>query len=242
MVVVMYDSIYSVKYEGLESDEQLENYVKFAMYNIIDYCPYDSFVKVRILALSQRFLVELNVKSSQERFCGLGEEDTVEDALDAAEQSLYVQVKQWRKTRFNESSTSNKKLSVLVVDDDPLSTKLMETCLIQQGCDVFTATSGGEAIFSLKSRKFNFLIMDWNMRPLNGRQTLKIMDSNININKSASRAKIPVITYTSNNQDQISFPRTENLYQFAYLSKSSTYKKTLETTRTLIGHYNNSMN
>ena len=230
----MYDEQFVIKYEGLESDDQLKNYVKFWMYSILDYCPYDSFVNVHILALSNRILVEINVKSVHNKFCALGEEDTVEGALETAEQSLYAQIKQWRKTRFSEQPQIKSKMNVLVVDDDPMSTRLIETCLSKQGCEVFTASSGGEAIFKLKSRKFNFVVMDWNMRPLNGRQTLKLMDSNININKGPDRKKIPVITYSSYRPDQIHFPRIENLYQFAYLSKTSTYKTTFETTKQLI--------
>lgn len=234
----MYDEPFVITYDGVIPDDQLKNYIKFWMYSILDYCPYDSYIKVHVLALTNRFLIELEVKSVHEHFFSFGEEDSIEAALETAEQSLYAQIKHWRKVRFADHTKPQQKLSVLVVDDDPISTKLIEACLQEQGCDVFKASSGEEAIFTFKSRKFNFVVMDWNMRPLSGRQTLKLLDSNININKCAQRTKLPVITYTSNRPDQVSFPRTENLYQYAYLSKTSTFKTTFETTKKLVDQYN----
>jgi CheY-like chemotaxis protein len=114
----------------------------------------------------------------------------------------------------------------------------MEACLQEHGCEVHQVSSGDEAIFSFKNGEYRFVIMDWNMQPLNGRQTLKIMDSNVHVNKSAMREKIPVLTYSVNNEDQISFPRTENLYQMAHLTKTSTLNKTFETTKKIINQIN----
>lgn len=233
----MYDNGFSIKYEGLTPDEKLENYLKFWLYEIQEYCPYDSYIEVRIIALTKLFLVELDVRYTYERFYGLGEDTTLESTLEAAEKSLYEQIKKWREIRFK-SVSFNDSIDVLVVDDDPLSTKLIEACLSEQGCDVVTVASGEEALFSLKNKSYSFVVMDWNMRPLNGRKTLKLIDSNLNINKQPQRKKIPVLTYSSYSEDKISFPRTENLYQFAYLSKTSSFKRTFETTKKLVEHFN----
>ncbi len=239
----MSDSPFSVKYEGFKPDDQLDAYIKFWLYKILEYCPYDSFIHVKVLALTNRYLVDLNVKYIHEQFHGLGEEITIEMALEAAEKSIYQQVKSWRENRFGDEVKVSHKINVLVVDDDPLSTKLIEACLSEQGCKVSQASSGNEAIFKLNTQDYNLVVMDWNMRPLSGRQTLKIMDSKVNVNKGASRSKIPVLTYSVYNQDKISFPRTENLYQFAHLSKTSSFKNTYSMTKKLIeqlnGYHNN---
>ena len=238
----MYDTPFSIKYIGFTPDPQLDSYAKFLMYNVIDYCPYDSLVSLQILALSNLFLVNINVKYVHAQFQGLGEESSVEAALGSAEKSLLAEIKIWRSSRFNPRNTRNErplqKISVLVVDDDPLSTKLIEACLNKQGCEVYKVNSGDEALFTIQSQDFNFVVMDWHMRPLNGRQTLKALDSSIHVNQGIHRNKIPVLTYSVSEEDDIHFPRTDNLYQFAHLSKTSSIKRTYEITKRLVDQFN----
>ena len=230
----MYEAPFSISYDGFKPDDSLDNYIRCWLYNVLEYCPYDSNLSLRVVSLTRRFLAEINVRYTHEQFNGLGEEISVEDALISAESALYTQIKKWRASRFQPAVNSNERLKVLVVDDDPVSTKMIEACFHDQGCDISKATSGAEAVFTLKSKNFNFVVMDWNMIPLNGRQTLKIMDSCINVNKGLDRHKIPVVTYSSNSREAIDFPRTENLYQYAYLSKTSSLKRTVTLIKRLV--------
>jgi CheY-like chemotaxis protein/ribosome-associated translation inhibitor RaiA len=236
---VVRDAPFSIKYEAFEPDEQLETYIQFLLYKVIDYCSYDSFVHLHLVKMTERYFVDLSVKYIYEDFHGLGEDANVEVALEAAEKSICTQIKKWKSSRFSDQrSSSVKKIKVLVVDDDPISTKLIESCLHEQGCEVSRVSSGDEAVFSLKARHFNFVVMDWNMYPLSGRQTIKILDSAININKGIQRDKIPILTYSINNQENVKFPRAENLYQFAHLSKKSSINRTFEITKKLIQLFN----
>lgn len=234
---------YTVKFIGFYPDPQLSSYVRFLMFKVMDYCPYDSAIDLQVLALSNLFLVNIDVKYVHEKFQGSGEFATVEVALELAEKALYGQIQVWRELRFNDQRMDQRKqpaqkISVLLVDDDPISTKLIETCLNKQGCEVYQVNSGDEAVFTIKNHAFSFVVMDWNMRPLNGRQTLKILDSTVNVNKGIHRPKIPVLTYSVNEQDEINFPRTENLYQFAHLSKTSSLQSTFDATKKLVDQFN----
>ena len=59
-------------------------------------------------------------------------------------------------------------LSILVVDDDELSRKLMRVLLTRQGHRVEVASNGLEALDAIKSQKFDIVFMDLQMPVMNG--------------------------------------------------------------------------
>jgi DNA-binding NtrC family response regulator len=70
---------------------------------------------------------------------------------------------------------AEKKLKVLVVDDEETIRKSIKKRLNKEGYDVITAESGDEAISILNDTKFNLLILDYRMKGMDGLQLLKII-------------------------------------------------------------------
>lgn len=96
----MYDLPFNVKYNYFEPSYQLETYVRHWLYNIIEYCPYDSFVNLSVTSLRDMFIADLKVTYIYDQFSGTGEDATIENALLLAEEALYLQIKNWRSVRY----------------------------------------------------------------------------------------------------------------------------------------------
>lgn len=68
----------------------------------------------------------------------------------------------------------NKNMRILVVDDFKTMQKIVVNLLRQIGFEnVATAADGTEALEKLKGDKFDFILSDWNMEPMDGLQFLK---------------------------------------------------------------------
>lgn len=63
---------------------------------------------------------------------------------------------------------SNKKIKLLIVDDDPVTLKLLECALTGNGFDVLTATSGEQAIDVATAVPIDIGILDYRMAGLSG--------------------------------------------------------------------------
>ncbi|MDT7602840.1 MAG: hypothetical protein QOF61_837, partial [Acidobacteriota bacterium] len=66
-----------------------------------------------------------------------------------------------------------KKISVLVVDDDPLLRKLVTDQLSRSGFDATPASSGEEALVSLRATDYDVVLMDIRMNGMTGLDTLR---------------------------------------------------------------------
>jgi len=64
-------------------------------------------------------------------------------------------------------------VSTLIVDDDEVVCKLLETVLIGAGHDVYTCLSGQQAIAKLKERSFDLVITDLKMPGIDGFDVLR---------------------------------------------------------------------
>lgn len=80
--------------------------------------------------------------------------------------------------------------SILIVDDDKMSTKLTEMNLTQYGYEVYTANTGMEAISFLRQQTVDLILLDIQMPIMNGIKTLKA------IRKRPQMADTPVIFLT----------------------------------------------
>lgn len=66
-----------------------------------------------------------------------------------------------------------RKVSILVVDDDVGTCETLADILGARGYDVTTAESGIEAVEKLKGELFNVILMDIKMSGINGIETIK---------------------------------------------------------------------
>ena len=62
---------------------------------------------------------------------------------------------------------------ILVVDDDRLVLKALQTRLVEAGFTVKTAENGKKALDILKQEPFDFVILDWVMPKINGFEVLR---------------------------------------------------------------------
>jgi twitching motility two-component system response regulator PilG len=90
-----------------------------------------------------------------------------------------------------EISAESKKLRILVVDDSATIRRSAETMLASEGCEVFTAENGFEALSKITRHKPDLIFVDIMMPRLDGYQTCAIIKNN------AEFRDTPVVMLTS---------------------------------------------
>jgi diguanylate cyclase (GGDEF)-like protein len=64
---------------------------------------------------------------------------------------------------------------VLVVDDDPLSRRILEQVLLSAGCDVESAADGQEALSKVRQQRPDVVVTDWQMPVMDGLTLCRIL-------------------------------------------------------------------
>ena len=86
----------------------------------------------------------------------------------------------------------NKDMRILIVDDFKTMLKIIDSLLRQLGFkNIVEATDGKMALEKLKSEKFDLVLSDWNMEPMNGLDLLKA------VRADAALKHIPLILITA---------------------------------------------
>lgn len=68
----------------------------------------------------------------------------------------------------NAENNENRKLKILVVDDDDLNRRMMKILLTREGHDVDLATNGMDALDAVKYQRFDVVFMDLQMPTMDG--------------------------------------------------------------------------
>jgi DNA-binding response OmpR family regulator len=79
---------------------------------------------------------------------------------------------------------------ILVVDDDADIQALTSTVLASAGYDVTTASTGGEAIETVRGASFDLVLLDVNMPEMTGWETLRLLRAD------AVFASLPVVMFS----------------------------------------------
>ena len=82
----------------------------------------------------------------------------------------------------------------LVIDDQPLNSKLLELSLKSKGIETISATSGRAGLALLQERSFNIVFCDLHMPEMDGKQVIQAMMHDA----SVMAQKIPIIAFTAN--------------------------------------------
>ena len=83
----------------------------------------------------------------------------------------------------------------LIVDDDTINQKLLNSILSDSGYNTIIATNGEEAVFSYKNKtKIDIILLDMHMPYLSGLDAVRMIR---NIEKNEKRERVPVIAVTS---------------------------------------------
>ncbi len=88
------------------------------------------------------------------------------------------------------------KETVLIVDDNPTNIQLVASVLSDNGLDVEVATSGSDAIETLRERHFDLVLLDIMMPELNGYDTCK------KIKENEQHDNTPIIFLTAKTDDE----------------------------------------
>lgn len=213
-----------IKYEGFQPDSESETWVQQSLLKILDSCPYDSRMLASIVDEGLQYRVTISVVHQSGKFDVEASAETIIEAVQAANQRLGKQLEEWRIVRFKDKN-GQEVFDVLLVDDDPISIKLLEACFHQYGCRTVAVPSGERALEKVGSKKFDLIVMDWNMPRLDGEQTLKALDRKIgHLSGASALEKLPVLTYSVYDKNKIEFPSTQHLFRFGHMSKLTSFQ------------------
>ncbi|MFS0646973.1 ATP-binding protein [Siminovitchia sp. 179-K 8D1 HS] len=95
----------------------------------------------------------------------------------------------------NQSSSSDP-VRILAVDDDPVNLKVMESMFSNNAYEIFTATSGHEALSVLNTREWDLVIADVMMPHMSGYELVRIIRGHFSI------SELPILLLTARSQPE----------------------------------------
>lgn len=235
----------TVEYSDFLPTQFLSDKINQELTDLSFFCPDQSKVNASFNWTNDACRVDLRVIHNLRTFHADASKVNPTEALASAIRNIKSEIRIWRKDRYGDGATYlsdlkiGKKsltatdvshLKVLLVDDDPISVKLIETCFRQQGCETMITTSGMDAVRSLEKMDCDLLVLDWLMPDISGRDVILKTAQNLD---GRDHVKIPVLTYSVYGNQDIEFPQTEHFTRLGHIKKSMPYKhvknKTIET-------------
>lgn len=113
------------------------------------------------------------------------------------------------------------KKHILIVDDDPLISRMYEHKLTADGYDITTAPDGKVALEKIQEKRPDLILLDVMMPKLNGVETLKA------IKGEKKYSHIPVIFLTNLGDNQDDVKKAKDLGALDYMVKAETSLKQL---------------
>ena len=121
------------------------------------------------------------------------------------------------------------KKNIMLVDDDPLITKIYEKKLKAEGYGVVIESNGESAIITAEKKNPDLILLDIMMPKMSGIETLKILKEKV------STKNIPVIVLTNLGSNAEEMETAKILGAVNYLVKSETsLKKLIEEVKKII--------
>lgn len=130
-----------------------------------------------------------------------------------------------------------RKLSALIVEDDPAASVVLEATLQALGCDVFNFDLPGAALESLKTKRYDLLVLDWNLPYMKGGEFLAAADQYLQKadRNGKPQRQVPVVICTSMPFEDIHVPDVSHFFVINYWHKSLPFSSILgsvdETTK-----------
>jgi len=125
--------------------------------------------------------------------------------------------------------------SILIVDDDPSSTKLLETCLKKLGCQTAVASNGDLAVKKITSEPYDLVVLDWKMPDMTGGEALlkaeKINSTSLSTSYQWSALRMPVITYSGCPRSEIELPECEHFRFLNHWTKATPFSQLMSQTK-----------
>lgn len=226
-----------ILFEGMAPNTKVEFMIRTKLAKIVETCPDNAFIQARVKDLGSRFAVEILVRYVLGQFLAYCEERTLGESVNRAIDQMYDQIKSWRDTRHLTSEGVMENFKVLIVDDDPISVKMMESILGQRGCQTVVVDNGQDAIDEIFEHSYDLIVLDWNMPEMNGLQTIKMLDETADLSSvGIQNKKVPVLIYSASPRSQIVFPKSKTFRKIGYLQKTSTYESIRRTMDLFLGN------
>lgn len=123
----------------------------------------------------------------------------------------------------------HKKLRILMIEDDQdLNMLLKNTLQKHYNCKVDTATDPYEAMNCLSGKRYDLVVLDWQLPALNGGETLAEVEKGLSNDKKSAyisnESKIPVLIFSGTPEQECNFVQSEHFTRVGYVSK----KKSLD--------------
>lgn len=220
-----------ILFEGMPPNPKVEFMIRTKLAKVVDTCPDNSFIQTKVKDLGSRFAVEILVRHVLGQFLAYSEERTLGESVNLSAAQMYEQIKAWRETRYLEPEKPAGSLKVLIVDDDPISVKMIQSILAQSGCETVVVDNGQDAVDELFEHAYDLIVLDWMMPSMNGLQTIRMLDETADLSATGiQNKKVPVLIFSASPRSQIVFPKSKTFRKIGYMQKSSTYDSIRKTT------------
>lgn len=132
-------------------------------------------------------------------------------------------------SRFSFSRFLRKKPRVLLIEDDAdLSLLLKKTLEKNYSCRVDTATDPYEAMNCLTDRRYDLVVLDWQLPALTGGETLREVERGLSLEPNLPMQwdgdKIPVLIFSATPRLECTFRRSKHFNCVGYVSKRQSLK------------------
>jgi CheY-like chemotaxis protein len=228
-----------IKIRGFDPEPQFIASLHERLERISELCPYDSSLILTIakMTVQYEFSIVLHFVGGRMDAESLG--PSLDKVTIKTFDKLYARICQWHTERFDSESHSptsqaasrGSKPTVLIVDDDPISTQFLDHCLKRSGCQTHSVDNGHAAIEAIASNSYDLVFLDWNMPGMNGSETLLSAENLISydhsLNSRFAQQKMPVITYSGEPRNNIRLPECHHFRFVDHWDKSTPFHQLL---------------
>ena len=225
--------------------ERLKIEMVAAMTFLLDGAPERSSLKARIERIEEGYRVQLVLAHAEGV---MRSSEWAVEALKATQKSasaLQVKIQSWREPRALEAQShlpraaARSRPRVLIVDDNPISIKIIEACLAQLGCEISVVTTGRQAVREMIANDYDLLVLDWVMPEMDGAATLLSAQEMISFDAAFRlpwlTSQLPVVTYSGQDVARMGIPECANFDVVAHISKTASYPKIKRLTTSILG-------
>jgi len=122
-----------------------------------------------------------------------------------------------------------RKLSALIVEDDPAALVVLSETLKAMGCEVSQFDLPNEALESLATKRYDLIVLDWNLPYMKGGEFLTAADKFLQKadRPGKSQRQVPVVICTSMPLESLQIPDVTHFFVTNYWHKSLPFSSIL---------------
>lgn len=131
---------------------------------------------------------------------------------------------------------TTRNIEVLVVEDEPAASLVLQRSLASAGCKVDVSYDGYSALNKLVEKEYELIILDWMLPTMTGNEFLRLADNKIRTQLGAnnSREPIPIVICSSKEIDDIQLPIVSSFGYYYYWNKSLPFSTVINSLDTIL--------